>query len=163
MHIYYLQVIQEQQILGLPQEGKDERYVMGQWFDSVAAAVRAYPLRAGTEAAKIIHYDRNTVATLTNRFNGAAQGDAVPSRLEQASAGRHLYNLEQALDAEENYSPPATYMRERMKHLYEVCKNYRIGIVVHTPEPGKIQINLTPQERPTLKPGPRPRRMKLRM
>ena len=138
----------------------DERYVIGQWFDSVAEAVQSYPLRAGTEAGKVIHYDRISVSRLSGAFNAAAKGARTLTRLEQASAGRHVYTLG-ARDGEGEASA-VSYMQTRMKRLYTVCKRNGVGVVVHTPKPGLVQINLTPQERPQLKPAPRPRKMTLR-
>jgi hypothetical protein len=159
----------------------DERFVLGDWFDSVAAAVQAYPFRAGTEAAKIIHYDRSTVSKLASAFNAAAKGSRPMSRLDQASAGRHIYTMGKhadwgradgddvdgaAKDLSQDILRPAgtssaDYMHERMKRLYQTCKKNGVGVVVHTPKPGLIQISLAPQTRPTLRPAPRPRKKTL--
>ncbi len=134
---------------------KDERFVLGDWFESVGEAVRTYPFRAGTDAAKIIHYDRRKVSKLPRDFNAAAKGASPLSRLDQASAGRHIYTVGEG-GWENERAPARDYMLQRMKNLYTVCKRNGVGVVVHTPEPGIIQISLTPQTRPMLKPAPRP-------
>jgi hypothetical protein len=139
--------------------GSDERYVMGRWFESVADAVRTYPFRAGTDAAKVIHYDRSKVSFLSSSFNAASTGAHLPSQLERASAGKHVYTIAEETLRGEPDAKAVSYMQQRMKDLYTVCKRNGVGVVVHTPKPGLIQINLTPQTRPKLELAPRPRNM----
>lgn len=155
----------------------DERYVMGQWFESVAGAVKAYPMRAGAEPGRVIEYDRATVSQLAKEFNLVARSRNVPSGLEQAAASRHIYKINPATgwkgaDAkgidkaandykdgvEKNYGPSfaSRYMQERMKRLYKICKLNRIGVSVTSSDAGTIQIDLIPQERPISKPVLRP-------
>ncbi len=144
---------------GMP-DNRDERYVIGQWFDSVAKAVQAYPLRAGTETAKVLHYDRSKVS-LSGAFNVASKGGRSLSRLEQASAGRHVYTMgARSKDAD---ASAVSHMQTCMKRLYTVCKRNGVGVGVHTPKPGLVQISLAPQIRPTLQPAPRLRKMKFQM
>jgi hypothetical protein len=159
----------------------DERYVMGQWFESVAAAVKAYPMRAGTQAGKVIEYDRAIVSVLSREFNKTSRSRDIPSGLEQASAGKHVYNVDKktgwtetdakgidvaaqdyqsGLEKVDGPTFATKFMLERMKRLYKICKLNRIGVVVHTPQPGCIQIDLTPQERPIHKPVLRPQKMR---
>jgi hypothetical protein len=158
-----------------PQElaENNERYVIGQWFHSLADAVKAYPMRAGTLAGKVIEYDKATVSPVSRSFNLASKSRHIISGLDQAAVCRHVYKLDKATrwdEADEQGLAAAAkdfdggvgtvdaktfatrYMLENMKKLYKICKLNRIGVSVHTPEPGRIQIDLVPQERPIYKP-----------
>ncbi|TAL40215.1 MAG: hypothetical protein EPN97_00415 [Alphaproteobacteria bacterium] len=158
-----------------PQElaENNERYVIGQWFNSLADAVKAYPMRAGTLAGKVIEYDRATVSPVSRSFNLASKSRHIVSGLDQAAVCRHVYKLDRTTkwdEADEQGLSVAAkdfdngigtvdaktfatgYMLENMKKLYKICKLNRIGVSVHTPEPGRIQIDLVPQERPICKP-----------
>lgn len=162
-----------------PQElaENNERYVIGQWFESIAGAVRAYPMRAGTQAGKLIEYDRATVSPVSRSFNLASKSRHIVSGLDQAAASRHVYKIDRTTKWDESDAQgleaagkgfnggiesvtastfAARHMLESMKKLYKVCKINRIGISVHTPEPGRIQVDLVPQERPVSRPILRP-------
>ena len=151
----------------------DERYVMGQWFESVAGAIKAYPMRAGAEPGRVIEYDRATVSQLAREFNLASRSRNIPSGLEQAAASRHTYKIDKTTgwtgadaksieaaandykDGVEKTDGPSfasRYMQERMKRLYKICKLNRIGVSVTSSEEGVMQIDLIPQERPISKP-----------
>jgi hypothetical protein len=168
-----------------PQElaENNERYVIGQWFNSLADAVKAYPMRTGTLAGKVIEYDKATVSPVSRSFNIASKSRHIVSGLDQAAVCRHIYKLcrttkwdeadEQGLStAAKDFDGGVTkveadtfatrYMLENMKKLYKICKLNRIGVSVHTPEPGRIQIDLVPQERPIYKPVLRPPKLKFR-
>ncbi|MEZ0225319.1 MAG: hypothetical protein ACAH83_12255 [Alphaproteobacteria bacterium] len=165
-----------------PQElaENNERYVIGQWFNSLADAVKAYPMRAGTLAGKFIEYDKATVSPVSRSFNLASKSRHIVSGLDQAAVCRHVYKLDKTTIWEEadekglsaaakNFDSGMTkveadtfatrYMLENMKKLYKICKLNRIGVSVHTPVPGRIQIDLVPQERPIYKPVLRPPKM----
>ena len=151
----------------------DERYVMGQWFESVAAAVKAYPMRAGARTASVIEYDQATVSLLAKAFNSASRSREIPSALDQAGASRHVYTIakttkwdksdvngihgsaqefRQGVEEVKGSSFAARFMLERMKRLYKICKLNRIGVSVTASEDGRLQIDLVPQERPVSKP-----------
>jgi activator of 2-hydroxyglutaryl-CoA dehydratase len=154
----------------------DERYLIGQFFENVGALVKAYPMRVATENAKVVYYDRKTVSFLSAAFNKASNQNE-PSDLQKAAAAKHVYKitpgigwtasdrvlLDDARDAfkdggeKRGDSAAVNYMLERMSRLYKVCKLNRIGVSVHTPEHGVIEIDLVPQERPKLVLQPRPR------
>ena len=157
-----------------PQElaENNERYVIGQWFDSIADAVKAYPMRAGTQASKVIEYDKATVSPVSRSFNLASKSRYIVSGLDQAAARCHVYKIDrsttwddadaQGLEAAaKNFDSGLStvdaktfatrHMLESMKKLYKICKLNRIGVSVHTPEPGRIQVDLVPQERPMYK------------
>lgn len=154
----------------------DERYLIGQFFENVGALVKAYPMRVATENAKIIYYDRKTVSFVSGAFNKAANQNEL-SDLQKAAAAKHVYKITPGSgwtatdrttldDAREAFKAggekrgdgaAVNYMLERMGRLYKVCKLNRIGVSVHTPEHGVIQIDLVPQERPKLVLQPKPK------
>ncbi|MDE1152701.1 MAG: hypothetical protein PW788_09210 [Micavibrio sp.] len=141
----------------------DERFSIGQWFDSVSALVEKFPTRIGTQTSKTIRYDRSIFQPLTEGFNAAAQNAApqLPKPEERAVAATHVYRLspatrwdaadEHALEAAAEGKPAnddVDAMLQKMTRLQKLCALHRIGIAVHAPQPGVIQINLVEQARP---------------
>jgi hypothetical protein len=151
---------------------QDERAVIGLWFAAIADLVNSCPSRVATSPGCRIEYDRATVSYLSGAFNNLAKSRQILSPAQRVVAARHIYRIsprtawreedEHALEAAAKKAadgviddtPAATKQAEKMtaqmKFLFKVCNTHRIGVTVHTPEPGVICINLVPQERPRL-------------
>lgn len=157
------------------QSGHDEKRCIGHWFEAMSDLVNSHPSRTGTAPSKKFEYDRTTVTRLSRDFNTSVKQGRAYSDAERATAAKHLYRMDknakwtdadtQSLEdvANSRYMvetmnvPSATLdMLKQMKQLYETARRHRIGISVHTPEPGLIQIDFVPQERPKLVPKPKP-------
>jgi len=129
----------------------DERASIGQWFDSISAIVEKFPTRIATQTDKTIRYDRSHFPALTEGFNNAAANAApkLPKPEDRAVAATHVYRLTPAADKQEAAADAdVNVMLEKMTRLQKLCALHRIGIVVHAPKPGVIQVNLVEQVRP---------------
>lgn len=164
---------------GCAHQGNDERRCIGQWFEVIAELVNAYPARTATAPSKKFEYTRTSVSRLSRDFNTIVKEGRAYSDAERASAARHVYRMQPgsawteadakslADVAASRYAEGTTQapsavleMLGKMKALYEICLRHRIGISVHTPEHGLIQIDLVPQERPKLVLRPKPPKMR---
>lgn len=155
--------------------GNDEKRCIGEWFDMMSDLIEAHPSRTGTAPSKKFEYDSTTVTRLSRDFNTAVKEGRAYSDAERATAAKHVYNMKTGanwteddtrnLDAIANAllvvdtlktTPAALDMLRKMKRLYKTAEKLRIGVSVHTPRNGIIQIDFIPQERPKLVPKPKP-------
>ena len=156
---------------------KDEGFVLGKWFDSIAGLVEAYPSVAGIERNKTVTYNRTTASDFGRDFNASSQNKRRAPDEERARAGRHIYTLDAAgaaggLDdkhmqllrdvsnslAIRSFGPDV--MLEKMQKLFDTGKKHGIRIAIHEAEPGSIVIDVTPAPKPQPVSKPRPPRMK---
>ncbi|MBI1216063.1 MAG: hypothetical protein GC185_09635 [Alphaproteobacteria bacterium] len=155
---------------------QDEREVIGLWFSQIADLVNSCPSRVATAPSRRIEYDRATVSQLSGAFNSMAKSRDQFSPMQRVVAAKHVYRLsphtdwkpedEHELEAAaqfavktarpEPYEKKGDDMHARLKFLIKVCDTHRIGVTVHTPEPGVITINLVKQDRPSFDHKPKP-------
>jgi hypothetical protein len=125
----------------------DEKLIIQQWIESVADIVGLCPSRVATAANMAIHYDQSTVSRLPRDFNAASKSKKIPSQIEKVVACKHIFHLRSAKEGAADEAG-AQAMMASMQKLYGVCKLNRIGVSVHMPEPGLVEIDLIPQTRP---------------